>query len=1084
MKDNSKEIGNLSLFKKGMIIATATMTTFAAMSANKAIFATESEQTENAPVLQYNAHVENIGWQGSKIGDILEGNSQIVSTVTVGTVGRSLRMEALTISLTGIPGASLKYNVHSENKGWTGWKQNGEIAGTVGESLRAEALKISVTGLNEAGYSLYYRVHVSNIGWMNWICADDSLNLENYAGTTGRSLRMEAIEIVLVKSTSTELGLKEQKEECIANLEKYVIALGTKAKEDPEKYNDIIKKINAAKETINKEETDTIEKVMEIYDNVVTEIKSNYGDIDKLVEDVEKAADEERRNALEFINICKEQLEKSNLIDSNKEIINSIIEKTEKAVNTAKTAPAIQETVKDMDEVLGIYKEYHLNIEKEVAKNTLSGYLDGASKSVKKAINNAIKEIDENIKSEEDLTDLVNTTTALVNHIIPAQKEAEEELKLYEEALKSDELEITEASKAIIKNEIEEIRNQIDNAEDVDDVTEAMKHFQDYMDAYYSNVVDEKGKVELDADIKKAIAKLDEYATCGYENVEKQATEAKKAITEAEGEDEIKAALAALDGKDGVLETLEKAKQEAIKEEETKQAAYNKKYKEAEEELKKYKDIVNNPSTLTATEVEELNNLIKNTEASLKKTTKTDEITEVMNVFEKYIEKYYANIETEADQFKFDRTKENAITTLSEYKDSKVPGVANKVKTAISQIEAIKIDEETKDIKAQITAIENALNTTMEFIELETARVNALAQLEEYKDNEVVKDLVTKAKQDIQAATTIEDVTEGAATTEGINTIIEKAIDSIEEAIEENKKATELGNAKTEAVAKLRKYLSDGNAEVVSTARKAINDIEACTSIEDVKDTKGVTTTLNEAIEAINTILGTEIKTDEEKLEETRQRALKTIEDYKAIADELGFTGLSSKLAVYENAINQPSNSIEDIEGIEAQVTTYITDNYPLLQQKSTAINNIKTTYLPETQAEDNNFKFKKYTEYTSVVEKAINDIKADTVKTNDDITTITTKFDTEIGNIIVSITAYETAQTKAIEDIRGAAKDATQKRVAETWVADVNKVKYADYLRYENDKEEGSTDTTTVFDQIVANATKDIAAVATVAGN
>ena len=42
-------------------------------------------------------------------------------------------------------------------------------------------------------YDVYYRAHVQNIGWMDWVKNGE------LAGTTGRSLQMEALEIELVE---------------------------------------------------------------------------------------------------------------------------------------------------------------------------------------------------------------------------------------------------------------------------------------------------------------------------------------------------------------------------------------------------------------------------------------------------------------------------------------------------------------------------------------------------------------------------------------------------------------------------------------------------------------------------------------------------------------------------------------------------------------------------------------------------------------------------------------------------------------------------------------------------------------------
>lgn len=41
-------------------------------------------------------------------------------------------------------------------------------------------------------YDIYYRVHAQDIGWLGWACNGA------YAGTAGRSARLEGIQIVLV----------------------------------------------------------------------------------------------------------------------------------------------------------------------------------------------------------------------------------------------------------------------------------------------------------------------------------------------------------------------------------------------------------------------------------------------------------------------------------------------------------------------------------------------------------------------------------------------------------------------------------------------------------------------------------------------------------------------------------------------------------------------------------------------------------------------------------------------------------------------------------------------------------------------
>jgi len=77
----------------------------------------------------------------------------------------------------------LVYSAHVQNISWQASVSDGATAGTTGKSLRMEALRIK-------GWPITYRAHVQNIGWMPWVV----VGYDEFAGTTGRSLRMEAVQ--------------------------------------------------------------------------------------------------------------------------------------------------------------------------------------------------------------------------------------------------------------------------------------------------------------------------------------------------------------------------------------------------------------------------------------------------------------------------------------------------------------------------------------------------------------------------------------------------------------------------------------------------------------------------------------------------------------------------------------------------------------------------------------------------------------------------------------------------------------------------------------------------------------------------
>jgi uncharacterized protein YjdB len=84
----------------------------------------------------------------------------------------------------------LSYSSHVQNVGWTSKAYSGDVSGTTGRALRMEALQID-TPVGYSADSIQVSTHVQNIGWQGWT---DSGQV---AGTSGKALRMEAIRIKL-----------------------------------------------------------------------------------------------------------------------------------------------------------------------------------------------------------------------------------------------------------------------------------------------------------------------------------------------------------------------------------------------------------------------------------------------------------------------------------------------------------------------------------------------------------------------------------------------------------------------------------------------------------------------------------------------------------------------------------------------------------------------------------------------------------------------------------------------------------------------------------------------------------------------
>lgn len=146
--------------------------------------------------VQYCGHVQNKG-------AFPTDGTFITGPVELGTRGEGLRLEGVSIKLTGdVPaGAGISYQVHVQNEGWMDPVQDGVLAGTTGRSLRIESIKINLVGLD--GYDVYYRGHVQNRGDIpteddQWTWVKNGAEL----GTTGDSLRLEAIQIKIVKTSN------------------------------------------------------------------------------------------------------------------------------------------------------------------------------------------------------------------------------------------------------------------------------------------------------------------------------------------------------------------------------------------------------------------------------------------------------------------------------------------------------------------------------------------------------------------------------------------------------------------------------------------------------------------------------------------------------------------------------------------------------------------------------------------------------------------------------------------------------------------------------------------------------------------
>lgn len=160
-----------------------------------------TQAAEAMPTVSYSVHAQSYGWM-----------NPVQNGKTAGTTGQGKRLEAIAISLkqngTSYAGG-LRYQAHVQTYGWMNWvdadtngasprslADKGQYAGTVGKSKRMEAIRMELTGELANRYEVLYRVHMQTYGWSSWTKGGDT------AGTVGQGKRLEAIEIKLIQKPS------------------------------------------------------------------------------------------------------------------------------------------------------------------------------------------------------------------------------------------------------------------------------------------------------------------------------------------------------------------------------------------------------------------------------------------------------------------------------------------------------------------------------------------------------------------------------------------------------------------------------------------------------------------------------------------------------------------------------------------------------------------------------------------------------------------------------------------------------------------------------------------------------------------
>lgn len=79
----------------------------------------------------------------------------------------------------------IKYRAHVQYDGWQEWVSGGEIAGTTGRELRMEAVQLDLP------FKVNVKAHIERIGWVDY----NDITKDTVIGTVGESRRLEALVI-------------------------------------------------------------------------------------------------------------------------------------------------------------------------------------------------------------------------------------------------------------------------------------------------------------------------------------------------------------------------------------------------------------------------------------------------------------------------------------------------------------------------------------------------------------------------------------------------------------------------------------------------------------------------------------------------------------------------------------------------------------------------------------------------------------------------------------------------------------------------------------------------------------------------
>ena len=215
-------------------------------------------------------------------------------------------------------------------------------------------------------------------------------------------------------------------------------------------------------------------------------------------------------------------------------------------------------------------------------------------------------------------------------------------------------------------------------------------------------------------------------------------------------------------------------------------------------------------------------------------------------------------------------------------------------------------------------------------------------------------------------------------------------------------------------------------AAIKAAVEKGIEDIENATTVAEVNKAK------TKAISAINEILKDQDKIDEEALEEAREEALKTMNEYVEMATDYNESALARSLRSIRSSISITAKTTAEIDNLLEQAEELMSQN-DLLTAKKAAVKALEDVYKVDSYPYINNVD---YADIKAVVDDAIEDIKVVTKAEN--IEKISNNVATDVKVVTDAIDALETVKTKALADLGTVAGSPAAGSALEKYMNDV----------------------------------------------